>query len=262
MRSATAKSHAWDYLRDLKPDLALLQDVVSIPDDFTLHFKCRFEKATGKTGSPQKFSTAILVRGVIERPIKLLSQWDWVDKELDRFSGNLVAGTVAVKNHQENLNVISVYSPAWPVDPKRLAGVNLSELSIVEGQYGHDLWVTELLWATLQNKNFNEGIPWVIAGDFNLSETFETKRPNGPHGCKEFLDRMGKLGLTECLRHSNKKIVPTLKHSRGKVEDQLDHLFVSASLANRLADCVVGDGKIVFGQSLSDHLPIIADFAD
>jgi len=37
-------------------------------------------------------------------------------------------------------------------------------------------------------------------------------------------------------------------------------LFVSNGFYSQLEKCSVGDQSIVFGKSLSDHLPIIADF--
>jgi hypothetical protein len=41
---------------------------------------------------------------------------------------------------------------------------------------------------------------------------------------------------------------------------RIDHLYVSNDLYSRLDKCRVGDQAIIFGKSLSDHLPIIADF--
>jgi endonuclease/exonuclease/phosphatase family metal-dependent hydrolase len=57
-------------------------------------------------------------------------------------------------------------------------------------------------------------------------------------------------------------LVPTFRNpSNGQIVHQLDHLFVSAKLATHLTSCKTGERDRVFGESLSDHLPIIADFA-
>ena len=102
---------------------------------------------------------------------------------------------------------------------------------------------------------------WVIGGDFNSSETFDFG-PGGPRGNKEHLDHMAELGLTECLRKSRGKLAPTFRHSRGSIQHQIDHLFVTKCLADKLQSCDVGVQEEIFGANprLSDHLPIIADF--
>jgi endonuclease/exonuclease/phosphatase family metal-dependent hydrolase len=41
---------------------------------------------------------------------------------------------------------------------------------------------------------------------------------------------------------------------------QIDHLFVSPSLAASLTDCTTGQIARVYGDNLSDHLSIIAAF--
>src|SRR5690606_22160307 len=109
---------------------------------------------------------------------------------------------------------------------------------------------------------------WIVGGDYNSSETFD-KEWQDEHGVKygirssgnrEIFNRMNALGFTECLRKFNDRIIPTFKHSRNKIIHQLDHLYVLNNLYSRLKQCNVGDASIIFGNSLSDHLPIIADF--
>jgi len=43
---------------------------------------------------------------------------------------------------------------------------------------------------------------------------------------------------------------------------QMDHLFASSGMAADLVSCSAGDHAKVFGGSLSNHLPIVADFRD
>jgi len=68
---------------------------------------------------------------------------------------------------------------------------------------------------------------------------------------------MHQLGLTECLRYASNG---SIRHPRGAVDNQLDHLFVSDALHSKLESCVVGAQALMFGKSVSDHLPIIGDF--
>ena len=97
-------------------------------------------------------------------------------------------------------------------------------------------------------------------GDFNSSETFDWK--DGPsRGNGEILGRMNALDLTECLREYHGQLTPTFKNSRGgKVVHQLDHMFVSGNLKQLLKQCILGDASKVFGDFISDHLPVIGDF--
>jgi len=131
-----------------------------------------------------------------------------------------------------------------------------------------DVWGTDILWAALKHTVSPTG-QWVVGGDLNSSETFDAvwqhrnKKRFGfrSSGNAEMIARMGQLGFIECLRKSNKgNIIPTFRHSTGSINHQIDHLYVSSDLCSRLDKCRVGDQAIIFGKSLSDHLPIIADF--
>ncbi len=259
VRRATSASPVWQLLTQLAPDIALLQEVISLPDTLTAQYRCVLRRAAGKTGRPQRFGTAILARGELAEPIPLVSQWAWVNEELGRFSGNLVAHTVTLSEGR-TYRVMSIYSPAWPVDRSRLVGVDVQAIKLRQNP---DVWVTELAWAALREIVTTTDPPLIVGGDLNSSETFDDLWPNGPHGNREVLERMRALGLTECLRHANNRIVPTFRNPRdGKVIHQMDHLFVSAQLARRLRSCITGDPTRVFGDSLSDHLPAVADFQD
>ncbi len=72
---------------------------------------------------------------------------------------------------------------------------------------------------------------------------------------------MKSLGFDECLRYTTGQLTPTFRNPRGgKVIHQLDHLFVTHPLIKQLMACGTSNEERVFGYSLSDHLPIIADF--
>lgn len=161
------------------------------------------------------------------------------------------------------VNVVSVYSSAWPVDKNRLKGIDVSSVKLKSNP---DVWGTEILWAALKHV-VSDG-NWIVGGDYNISETFDREWQD-EHGVKygirssgnrEILDRMQQLGFTECLRGNNGKIIPTFRHSNKEVAHQIDHLFVTNNLYQRLKGCTVGDESVIFGKSLSDHLPIVADF--
>jgi exonuclease III len=197
-----------------------------------------------------------LVKGQIGPPVPLRAARDWVESELRLFAGNLLARQIT-PDSGPRMNVVSVYSPAWAVDRARLKGMDVSSVKLT---LNRDVWVTDLLWASLLHINLNRREPWVVAGDFNLSETFDLW-PGGPRGNREFLDRMAALGLEECLRMTKGALTPTFRNLReGIIEHQMDHLFVTPALSERLIRCDVGPPEVVFDRRLSDHLPIVADF--
>ena len=85
VRRAKADDVAWEMLLDMEPDIALLQEVSIFPPTITSSFDVKFESAVGKTGKPQKFGTAVLVRGKIIDDLQLSSAYDWVNSELNFF---------------------------------------------------------------------------------------------------------------------------------------------------------------------------------
>lgn len=264
IHGANKESPVWKLLLELQPDLVLLQEVGSIPEEIKKVFNVLSKVAIYKTGRTQKFSTAVLVKGNIIKEISLKSEYEWVNHELEFFKGNFISCIVQPQN-QEPVNVVSVYSPAWPVDKDRLKGIDVSPVKL---KLNPEVWATEIIWSALKNTISNNE-QWIVGGDYNSSETFdkEWQDKNGikfgirSSGNKEILDRMYEIGFTECLRKYN-KIIPTFKHSSKEIAHQIDHLFVTNDLYSRLKRCTVGDQSIIFGKSLSDHLPIIADFSD
>lgn len=262
VRKANKDSGVWDLMLELNPDIALLQEVGSLSDKIYNSFDALLKPAIYKTGNFQKFSTAVLVRGTIIKEIVLKSEYDWVNKELEFFDGNFISCKVKLPN-QGLFNVVSVYSPAWPITKERLEGVDVSDVKLSKNS---KLWVTEIIWSALKNM-VTKREKWIVGGDYNSSETFD-KEYQKKHGLKNVLlsdgnreirDRMYELGFKECLLEYNKELTPTYKHSKGKVIHQLDHLYVSKNIFSNLDACRTEDREIL-EKSLSDHLPIIADF--
>ncbi len=253
MRRATKPSAAWKILIDLNPDIALLQEVSSIPEAIKELFDIKFQKAIGKTGKLQQFGTAILVKGKIINELPLSSEYAWVNQELERFSGNILSCVVQPIGCPM-LNTISVYSPAWPIDTSKYLDIDITTIKL---KTNPKLWVTEILWSALKNANLVD-IPWIVGGDLNSSETFDLTFSSGN---REILDRMEALSLSECLQKYNGELIPTFRNPRdAKIIHQIDHLFVTNSLISTLKNCTTGDELTIFGSSISDHLPIIADF--
>jgi exonuclease III len=253
MRRATAKSTSWEIFSNLNPDIALLQEVINIPASIRESYELKFHNAIGETGKPQKFSTVVMTKGKILGDFQLSSEYEWVNHELKYFNGNIVTCAVHFGEFP-NLNIMSIYSPAWPLDTAKYPETDIAQ---VKSKENPRVWMTDLLWSALKNTDLNTS-PLVVGGDFNSSETFDLTFGSGN---REFLDKMKSLRFTECLRKYNGRLTPTFRNVRGgKSIHQMDHLFVSDSLYSVLYRCSTGDEMKIFGQSISDHLPIIADF--
>ncbi len=261
---ATKTSAVWKIIADIQPDIALLQEVGGIPEYLTQNHEIRSRNAITLGGNLQKFSTAILIKGTIVGSINLKSNLDWVNREIEYFKGNIIS-CIARLNNQEIFHVMSVYSPAWPVARKRLEGIDTSTIQL---KGNPEVWATEILWSGLKN-TIKDRETWIVGGDFNSSETFDKEYQKEHNfktgglvsaGNKEIRERMYALGFKECLREYSGRLTPTYKHSSGGIVHQLDHLYVSSILHSRLSNCITGDQNIVFGGSLSDHLPIIGTF--
>lgn len=247
IRRARQNSPAWDYLTELGPDVAFLQEVGAIPSFISNDYSVISRPAATKSGNPPKFSTAVLIKSHQIETFYLKSEIPLVNDDLARFSGNLVAGRT------DFAAFVSVHSPAWPLERERC---DLYEVHGIKLKEDPDVWVTELLWAALREADLSK--PWIVAGDLNSSETFDLTWGSGN---KEILDRMQAAGFTEALRHKRGELTPTFRNPRDKkVIHQIDHLFVTSDLLRVLTSCNVGDEERVFGGNLSDHLPIIADF--
>ena len=255
-RRASHRSGLWDYLLELDPDVAILQDFGTIPDRVSqVYFHAKNAAGPTREGAP-RFFTGTLVKGYSVEDIHLPAPTEWVARELEYFKDFFTAKRVQVRCGM-NINVVSAYSPAFPIDPTRLDGIDTTGIQLTQSR---KVWGTELLWASLKSMNINADEPLIVAGDLNSSETFDYPKPRGN---REIMERMNALGLSDCLRTFQKQLTPTFRTPRGGfVVHQLDYLYVTNTLLSNLAWCDVGSIERVFnsGPSLSDHLPIIADF--
>jgi exonuclease III len=256
-RANNKRNDVWDYFLEIAPDIALLQEVGSLPLSVSSCYETLQRKAYAGNGQHQKFHTSVLVKGSINYPLNFTTQWEWVNEELKNYSGNIIPAQVSL-NSGDVFRVVSVYSPAWPIfDREKLKEIDATTIQLKNNR---DLWATEILWAALQNENTTD-VPWIVAGDFNSSVTFDTMWKGGPHGNQEIQDRMVALGLIECLALFQGKLTPTFRNSSNKqIIHQMDHLFVSKKMTEHLKSCIAGDSNRVFNGSMSDHLPIIAEF--
>ena len=256
-RRALAESPLWAYFRQIDADIALLQEVSAFPPELEALYEIRTAFPRARSGSFQRFSSVLLVKGTIHEPLPLRCSIPWVDAQLRYFGPNLMAFRTKLAGSTVPLSVVGVYSPAWPVAREAYRALDVEDVKLQENP---EIWVSDLLVAALREA-LAPSEPWIVAGDFNACETFDDWK-GGPRGNRRWLDRMACLGLTECLRGRAGRLTPTYRRPGAPTAHcQIDHLFVSGELASHLEGCTTGDPAIVFGAQLSDHLPIIATFS-
>jgi exonuclease III len=255
IRKAKENSLVWQILEAHNADIILLQEVLRIPAHIRTSYNIIFRPAISESGKQQIFGTAILTKYSINHEIPLVSSNEFVHQELDFFKGNLIPVQLITPNSQL-INVMSVYSPPWTIHPSRYDGVNISEIKL---SLNKRMWAFDILHTWLKDQDGDAN--WIIAGDFNSSETFDYLWKGGPIGSLEYIQRLEKLGLKECLRHYKNELVPTFRNSKGgKIIHQLDHMYTSSRLTENLIHCKTEEHDLIFGNKLSDHLPIISTF--
>lgn len=257
IRKAKENSLVWQILESHDADIILLQEVLRIPEHIRSSYAIVFRPAISESGKQQIFGTAVLTKYSINHEIPLVSRNEFVQQELDFFKGNLIPVQLITPNHQQ-INVISVYSPPWSVPPHHYDSFDIKDIKLTLNKR---MWATEILHAFLKQQEFSQDTNWIVGGDFNSSETFDYLWPGGPHGNLEIIERLEFLGLKECLRHYKNELVPTFRNSKGgKIIHQLDHMYTSSSLIENLIHCKTEEHDLIFGNKLSDHLPIISTF--
>ena len=274
----------WKSFLEMKPDVAMLQEVNGVPGCISERYHVEHVKASWLGGGKAKFGTAVLARRETDWKIGSEVTWksehDWVNRIQERFPGWLV-GRQVENGSGDRYMAVSVYSPAWPLWCKEckegrsasckrpalceiLDGVDVTPVKL-KAPYQRYLWFTEILWSLLKGVTAGDGASkWIVAGDFNISVLFDKPKNRG-NG--EIIARLNALGLFDCVFRHHRKHEPTYWAFRGRKRKpqqppvhQLDYVYVSAPVLDRLSDVTLGGGLPEEDKWRSDHLPVVCDF--
>ena len=124
------------------------------------------------------------------------------------------------------------------------------------------LGVVSLFVSMLRNGYGAEHI--ILSGDFNMDRRLDDN-PTGTRFAKKgqrvrnaFFDAILSLGFYDCIKKSYPDYVQTYRASRGDYPWQLDHMFATESLYDRLKSVhIVANAATI---KASDHNPIVAEF--
>lgn len=245
-RTHEDRNAAWDYLRNLRVDYALLQETV-VPDSFSADY--RVDRPGGIGGSRPWGSAVVSFRGRISPVREARSKYAKSAVELSE----TYPGSVAVAANDEGLTFVSIYA----MMPNGYAITTLhKQLS--------DL--TELF-------DSKQGQSLIIAGDLNISTQFEE-----PHRSRHrnLLQRFETLGLINaldlnlpprnalagCTCSDNPCLhVQTQRHSRSRIPWQNDYIFLSQGLKPKVQSCYAIQEGEPDPWSFSDHCPVILELS-
>ncbi|MBT6331233.1 MAG: hypothetical protein HOJ33_01135 [Gammaproteobacteria bacterium] len=220
---------AWPYFfESLNPDIALLQESSPLHDDFKFNIVTQNVK--------KNLNNSILFKN--SQPEQLLIE--------DQHQMGVLASEF--KNQNNKIFLLSIYG-------------NLS----FTGTLDYVLLETiEFFINEMRNKFQAQDI--IISGDFNMDRRMDenpttsnfSKKGETRH--EDFFDGILNLGFHDCLRKFHSLPIQTYRHNRGTYPWELDHMFATPELYNRLKSINVYIDENIL--SLSDHNPIVAEFED
>jgi hypothetical protein len=193
-RRASLYSGLWDYLLEIGPDVALLQDFGAIPERVLKDFRLVHNGTVVETSRAPRLMSGILVKGIKSADIAFPAPTEWVARVLENFKEFFTAQEVTLYNGVR-LKLLSVYSLANYIDRKRFIGIDTTGIRLTAQRL--DVWMTELLWVTLKSLGITAEEPFIVGADLNSSETFDSPRPRGN---REIMERLNSLGFYDCLR--------------------------------------------------------------
>ena len=255
-KAGESRRELWKMLKREDADIVLLQEVTGIPEWIRNRYQCHSISPWYFGGHNAPFSSAVLSKGSIDATLYLKSELEWVNRiHTERYGW--IVGCEITLNSGERFRVVAVHSPAFAIPRDQWADADVSSIKLTNNP---ELWFTEILWALLRTASIADGTNWIVSGDFNSSVKFDKPKDRGN---QEIIDRLNRLGLTDCLSHLHYGAVPTFQHTRKVVEQQLDYCYVNGPMLERLTQARVPSHEDVFDRKprLSDHLPVLCEFS-
>lgn len=230
-------------------------------------YHVEYQKATFFKDEKAQYGTAVLARKpdwTVGPEVSWESEYRWVNQIQEEFPGWLVGRKIGSK-WGDSYSVVAVHAPAFPVECKAAVAPKLGlildgvDIGPVKLQNNPKLWFTEILCSLLKGADTRDGANWIVAGDFNSSRLFDKPKNRG-NG--EIIARLQALGLLDCVfQHFGERVPTYLKKGKPPPPThQLDYVYVTLPLVDRLTTVRVGHGLPDIKKWISDHLPIVCDF--
>jgi exonuclease III len=212
------KSGCWEWLlEELKPDYVLAQEASPLPDGV---------KATTRTTTKKSNRSTFYSKENNHQKVKV---------KTDNGMGLIVSKA-------GEIHFICVYAN---LDFKP---VDLPLLGLISSYVAH-------------LRQYEGAKEILIAGDFNMDRRMDENPTGSVFATKDtyptnnFFDAILDMGFQDCMRKFNAEPMQTHRHARSKFPWELDHMFATENLYERLNNI-----EVVTANTLSDHDPIVADF--
>ena len=237
---------AWQFLRDLSPDFALLQEARP-PSDVNEVWQGGVVFSPtwlGEPDSEKAWGSAVLSRSIPIVDCRELARGPWHTEP--QGGAAAIARTVG----PDPLWLASLYSDAAPLAPERrdLHKDTIDGLTLCEAP---KVWTIELiapeLFRLFQDSTF------VCGGDLNAGLLFD-KNYNKPSN-QALFDNLAALGFVD-LRSRHFAEEQRTWFRKGNAAYQLDHVFADAGTESRTRSWRVLTEAVERDQPLSDHAPI------
>jgi exonuclease III len=249
------RKRQWAFLAALAPDVALLQECR--PDD--LHdnapeWAAKEYEVIGSIPARWTACSAVLARRSLSPKPFSYDQLPARERSwFEYFSGYLALASI--ETDEGPIVVVSVHATAKEVD---LSTFTEADHLSVHRPALSSTWNNDLAFAAC--RRLVEGqVRFVVGGDWNTARLMDQIPAFGPPSVVAFFAHLHGWGWCESLRktHPDEEVQTYLDPACQPYE--LDHIFTDKDLHDRLVRCdAVSDDFI---RELSDHAPIVADFA-
>ncbi|MCK4593001.1 endonuclease/exonuclease/phosphatase family protein [bacterium] len=222
----------WDFLdNDLKPDIALLQEV------------CPNSKSSGFIGDKQKQITKFSDADTFI--------WENIDQKR-KWGTGIFTNNIPIRE----LKIKTDYQGCLSVAEIKINKIILTAISLYAIlEYGYSITSLHRMLSDLTllldgKLGLKRNI--ILAGDFNASLQWDEQQAGISH--KIMFERIDNFGLVNLLDKKYAKPIETWRSINAKRNWQLDYVFISLNLVDKIKDInVLYNDQIA---ELSDHNPI------
>jgi endonuclease/exonuclease/phosphatase family metal-dependent hydrolase len=220
----------WDYLDELNPDIALLQEayppLVNSEDVVVKKAGVKLSNSGNyvwhEIGGNRKWGSGVFTRDMPVRFYELKTQYRGALTVAEVSAGDTIITAISMYGlMEEGFSITTLHRM-------------FSDLTfLLEGKRGLNRYI-------------------VLAGDFNASPQFDAKQPGFSH--KILFDRIENFGLVDLFPYMPENPLQTWRSDKTDIPWQLDHCFVSKNLFNKVEKAEVLYNETI--EKLSDHNPL------
>lgn len=230
---------AWEYLAELDPDVALIQEATPPP--------WAGERWDIVMAEVKRWGSAILAKRELS-----LTAYDRPAESIWERDGYIASGSVALADGM-SIFLGSVHAPLMKgLSSDFLAGYDPAAIKLPAYPVAY--------YYDLPYAIYRDRVPqrFLVSGDWNVSPILWDQHHANSHEA-DFFKRAKDDGWVDCYRQFHPEEGQTWFHKNHRAY-QLDHAFCDAGTALQLRSCEI-DPHPAAALGLSDHAPLLIEFA-